>query len=63
MLDPLTVTPDEVFRVATHVLTASMYQVAARRLQREIAGLPPPSHAVALLAQLAATGQPVLAAV
>ena len=52
VLDPLTVTPDEVRAAVTEVLEQPGYRRAAERLRDELARLPGPEHAVALLSEL-----------
>jgi UDP:flavonoid glycosyltransferase YjiC (YdhE family) len=48
-LDPLQATPDSVREAAATVLADPRYRRNAQRLRDEIAAMPPPSHAVALL--------------
>ena len=52
MLDPLTASPDEVRAAVTEVLEDLGYRRAAERLRGELARLPGPEHAVALLSEL-----------
>jgi UDP:flavonoid glycosyltransferase YjiC (YdhE family) len=54
VLDPLTATPAEIRAAATDLLTSPAYRTAAARLRTETAALPPPAHAVDLIAALAA---------
>lgn len=59
VLDPESVTPALASAAAREVLETARYRIAAQRLQGEIAELPGPGHAVALLEQLAAHRAPV----
>lgn len=59
-LDVMTLTPHDARDATSAVLTDPGYRQAAGRLQAEIAALPPPSHAVALLERLATEQRPVL---
>lgn len=54
MLDAIEATPDDVRAAASAVLTDSSYREAAERMRDEIAALPGPDHAVALLNTLSA---------
>lgn len=60
-LDPLAATPEDVRAAAADILADPAYRRAAGRLRDEIAGLPGPDHAVALLERLAAERRPILA--
>jgi UDP:flavonoid glycosyltransferase YjiC (YdhE family) len=53
VLDPLTVTPNEVRAAVSEVLERPGYRGAAERLRDELARLPGPEHAVELLSALA----------
>jgi UDP:flavonoid glycosyltransferase YjiC (YdhE family) len=54
--DPIQVTPDSVREAAATVLADPRYRRNAERLRDEIAAMPPPSHAVALLERLCRAG-------
>jgi MGT family glycosyltransferase len=55
-LDPLQATPDSVREAAATVLADPRYRRNAERLRDEIAAMPPPDHAVALLEELCRAG-------
>lgn len=57
VLDAVAATPDAVHDAVSAVLADPAYRRAAERLRDEIAALPPPSHAVALLERLAAANR------
>ena len=61
-LDPLTATPDAVREAVVMTLSDPAYRRAAERLRDEIAALPEPQHAVALLERLAAEKRPLISA-
>jgi UDP:flavonoid glycosyltransferase YjiC (YdhE family) len=58
VLDPVAATPEMVREAASAVLSKPGYRQAAERLRDEIAALPDPAEAVALLEQLAAERRP-----
>lgn len=60
VLDALEATPEMVAAAVSAVLGEPGYRRAAERLRDEIAGLPGPEHAVALLERLAAEKQPII---
>ncbi|HEY1015360.1 MAG TPA: glycosyltransferase [Herpetosiphonaceae bacterium] len=60
-LDPVAATPAEVAAAVSAVLDDPSYRRRARLLRAEIAALPGPEHAVALLERLAAERRPILA--
>ncbi len=57
VLDVVTVTPEQVREAVSVVLSDPTYRSAAERIRDEIAALPGPDHAVALLARLAPDGK------
>jgi UDP:flavonoid glycosyltransferase YjiC (YdhE family) len=59
VLDALRATPADVREAASIVLANPGYRENAKRISDEIAALPPPEHAVALLERLAAEKRPV----
>ncbi|HSH81126.1 MAG TPA: nucleotide disphospho-sugar-binding domain-containing protein, partial [Herpetosiphonaceae bacterium] len=62
VLDAVTATPEAAREAAAAVLADPAYRRAAERLRDEIAVLPGPEHAVALLERLAAEKRPLLSA-
>jgi len=54
VLDPIVATPEMVRAAVATVLSDPAYRLAAGRMRDDIAALPPPSHAVALLERLSA---------
>lgn len=56
---PVQVTPDAVRREVRRLLEDPVHRLNARRLQAEIAEMPPPEHGVALLERLATERQPI----
>ena len=60
-LDPIATTPEEVRDAVAAVLADPSYRRAAERLRDEIAALPGPEQALALLERLAAERRPILA--
>lgn len=60
-LDPIAATPGQVRDAAAAVLAGLPYRRAAEAMRDEIAALPGPEHAVALLERLAAERGPILA--
>jgi len=61
VLDVVAATPDDVRDAVSAVLSDPSYRVAAERLQDELAALPGPEHAVALVERLAAERRPIVA--
>lgn len=61
VLDAVRATPDSVREAVSAVLADPTYRRAAERLKVEIAALPGPAHAVALLERLAAERRPIFA--
>jgi MGT family glycosyltransferase len=61
-VDPTEVTPDSVREAVRTVLDEPSYSVQAQRLRGEMAALPGPEYAVALLERLAIERQPIFAA-
>lgn len=61
VLDPIAATSESVRNAIDAVLSDPRYRRAAERLRDEIAALPEPEHAVALLECLAVEKQPILA--
>jgi UDP:flavonoid glycosyltransferase YjiC (YdhE family) len=58
VLDAITTTPEAVRKAVSAVLTDSTYHSAAERMRDEVASLPGPKHAVALLERLVARSLP-----
>ncbi len=52
--------PEDVAEAVTAVLSDPAYRSAAERMRDELAALPGPEHAVALLERLASEGRPLL---
>jgi MGT family glycosyltransferase len=61
-LDPVAATPEQVRAAITKVLGDPAYRRAAARVRDEIAALPGPEHAVALLERLVAERRPITSA-
>ena len=61
MVPPADLTPETARQAVLAVLGDPAYRAAAERMRDEIAALPGPEHAVALLERLAAEKQPILA--
>lgn len=61
-VDPTEVTPESVREAVRTVLAEPSYSVHAQRLREEMAALPGPEYAVALLERLARERQPIFAA-
>ncbi len=61
VVNPLTMTPEQVRDAVREVLATPSYREGARRFQREAERLPGLEHAVALLEKLAADKKPLLA--
>jgi UDP:flavonoid glycosyltransferase YjiC (YdhE family) len=62
VLDALEATPNSVREAVSTVLARPAYCLAAERMRDEIAALPEPGHAVALLERLAAERRPLISA-
>jgi UDP:flavonoid glycosyltransferase YjiC (YdhE family) len=60
VLDAAQATPDDVREAVSILLLDRSYRLAAERMRDEIAALPGPAHAVALLERLAAERRPLL---
>jgi len=60
VLDAVTATPAAIRSAVMEVLADPLYQKNVEPLRNEIAGLPEPEVALALLEQLAKTKQPVI---
>jgi UDP:flavonoid glycosyltransferase YjiC (YdhE family) len=60
VLDVVTATPDDVREAVSEVLSSPSYRAAAERLRDELAALPGPDHAAALVERLAADRRPVV---
>ena len=61
VLDVIAATPDDVRDAVSAVLSEPSYRAAAERLRDELAALPGPEHAVALVERLATERRPVTA--
>lgn len=61
-LDAVDATPESIRDAVATVLAGPSYRQAAARLRAEIASLPGPQHAVALIERLAAERRPILSA-
>jgi UDP:flavonoid glycosyltransferase YjiC (YdhE family) len=62
VLDAVEATPETVREAVSTILADPSYRQAAERIRDEIAALPEPAHAVALLERLAAEKRPLLSA-
>jgi UDP:flavonoid glycosyltransferase YjiC (YdhE family) len=62
VIEPAELTPEAALQAVRAVLGDPAYRAAAERLREEIAALPGPEHAVALLERLASEHQPILSA-
>jgi len=60
VLDAVRATPGDVREAVSIMLLDRSYRLAAERMRDEIAALPGPAHAVALLERLAAERRPLL---
>ena len=60
VLDAMRSAPEDVAEAVTAVLSDPAYRSAAERMRDELAALPGPEHAVALLERLASEGRPLL---
>ncbi len=60
-LDVVDVTPEDVRSAVSDALSEPRYRAAAERVRDELAALPGPEHAVALVERLAAERRPILA--
>ena len=61
VVPPADLTPDTARQAVLAVLGGPAYRVAAERMRAEIAALPGPEYAVALLERLGAERRPILA--
>jgi UDP:flavonoid glycosyltransferase YjiC (YdhE family) len=61
VLDVVAATPDDIRDAVSAVLSDPSYRIASERLRDELAALPGPEHAVALVERVAAERQPIVA--